>query len=293
MRKISKKGVSVVNKPEVQIIIPVYNAEKYLRTCLDSVRAQTFEGWQALLIDDASSDRSMEIIEEYCSIDKRFKCIQQNTNKGASSARNRAISQLSAEYTAFLDSDDYWEDTMLECLMKKAKENGSDVVQCRFLYDYKGGKQVLPKGAFSQDISLSGSSLKKVYIKMMTGINMNHVCMKLIRTSLIKDMQFDTSLKTAEDLKFCVELFKKVKKYDFINKALYHYYRNETSLTGKGLSYKEKFKANARVSQELVKALPDWDMNTPFYTILSLMRPYVITISKIWRMICEKIFTKG
>ena len=83
---------------------------------------------------------------------------------------------------------------------------------------------------------------------MSTGINMNHVCMKLIRTELIKDIRFDPTLKTAEDLKFCVELFCKVESYYFINRAFYHYCRNEESLTGRGLGGREKLKANRRVS---------------------------------------------
>lgn len=281
-----------MKEPQVQIVIPVYNAEKHLRRCLDSVKSQTYAKWQVIIVDDASSDESAEIIREYCSTDARFMCIKQNQNGGAAKARNAALPYLTSEYTAFLDADDYWEYGMLAYMIEKAITNASDIVQCRFIYDFPGGKQVLPKGAFSKDVSLYGASLKQVYVKMMIGINMNHVCMKLIRTSLIKGLQFDTSLKTAEDLAFCIKLFQKVKRYDFIDKAFYHYYRNETSLTGNGLSLVEKFRANKRISEDLIAALPGWGLDKAFYKGLSYMRPYIIAVSKIWRMIYEKAFSK-
>ncbi|MBO5033728.1 MAG: glycosyltransferase family 2 protein [Lachnospiraceae bacterium] len=281
-----------MGSPRIQIIIPVYNAENYLKRCLDSIQMQTFTDWQAIIVDDASFDGSTDIIKDYCSADERFVYIRLEVNSGAAAARNVALSRLSSEYTAFLDADDYWEHDMLAHLMEKAEKNASDIVQCRFIYDFPGGKQLLPKGAFSKDVSLCDESLRQVYLRMMTGINMNHVCMKLMRTQLLKGMQFDTRLKTAEDLNFCIRLFQRVRKYDFINEALYHYCRNETSLTGNGLSAMEKFKANKHISDDLIDALPALGMDNIFYRGLSYMRPYTITVSKIWRMLCEKVILK-
>ena len=282
-----------MKKSKIQIIIPVYNAEKYLRRCLESVKNQTFGDWQAIVVDDASADDSKNIIEEYTFLDERFIYIRQETNKGASASRNVALEMVNAEYVAFLDADDYWERDMLESMLEKAEKHSCDIVQCRFIYDFTCGKKVLPKGAFNKDAELSGDLLKNVYIKMMTGINMNHVCMKLIRTSIIKGLRFDTTLKTAEDLKFCIGLFKNVKKYFFVNNVLYHYCRNEESLTGKGLSFKEKFNANRSVSKELVKTLPEWGIDNVFYRMMSYARPYTIAFSKVFRMIREKMSAKS
>ena len=277
-----------MNNYAVQIIIPVYNSGEYLHRCLDSLKAQTFDGWQAILIDDGSTDDSAEIIREYSEKDDRF-CYMRQENSGVSVARNTALSKLDAEYAAFLDSDDYWEPDMLELLCTKAKEHDADVVQCRYMYDYTSGKQEIPKGAFPKDEVLQGKSLRKVYLKMMTGITMNHVCMKLVKTSLICDLRFDTALKTAEDLHFCVRLFKNVKKYCFINKPLYHYCRNENSITGKGLSFKERFKANRYVSREMAKTLPYWGVDDIYHRFLTYARPYTIILSKITRVLREKL----
>ena len=271
----------------VQIVIPVYNSGKYLHRCLDSLKAQTFENWQAILIDDGSKDNSADIIKEYSLDDERFSYTRQE-NSGVSATRNNALSRLDAEYTAFLDSDDYWEPDMLELLYTKAKESGADVVQCKYMYDYTNGKQEIPEGAFKTDQCLEGKALKKVYLRMMTGINMNHVCMKLIKTSLLTNLRFDLSLKTAEDLHFCVRLFKNVKKYCFINKPLYHYCRNENSITGKGLPFTEKLKANRYVSKEMARALPCWGIDTLPYRFLTYARPYTIIFSKVIRILREK-----
>lgn len=282
-----------MSQPKVQIIVPVYNASKYIKRCFDSLTNQTYANWEAIVIDDASTDNSREVLQEYISGDERFKFVPLDENHGVSRVRNLALSMITEKYTAFLDSDDYWETDMLEVMVKKAEESDFDIVQCRFMYDYPGGRQELPIGAFNKNIELDKTNMKKVYFKMATGINMNHVCMKLIKSELISGMQFDTELKTAEDLNFCVKMFSKVSKYCFVNKALYHYCRNEDSLTGKGLGAKEKLKANRMVSKTMIKELPAWGKDNLHWRVLCFMRPYIIIISKAIRTVKEKLFSEN
>ena len=281
-----------MSMPMVQVVIPVYNSAKYLKRCLDSLINQTYPYWEAIIIDDKSTDNCVEIIKEYQNKDDRLVLYALEKNRGVSGVRNFALEKLSAKYTAFLDSDDFWEPDMLDVMVKKAEEEDFDVVQCRFLYDYTGGKQVLPKGAFISDKRLDKNNIKKIYYKMALGINMNHVCMKLIRTELVKDLRFDTTLKTAEDLQFCVKLFCNVESYYFIDKAFYHYCRNEESLTGKGLGGKEKLEANKRVSRDMHDAISKLGIDTVSLKMLCVLRPYIIILSKIFRMIKEKMFSE-
>lgn len=276
----------------IQIIIPVYNSSETLGKCLDSLKAQTYTCWQAIVVDDKSKDNSLDILNEYAARDSRFRVVAAEKNGGSSAARNIALDMADSEYVAFLDSDDYWEPDMLETLLEKADEYGCDVVQCRFIYDFPGGRLLLPAGAFDKDIYLEGRKLNKVYLKMMTGINMNHVCMKLIRTSLIKDIRFDSTYRTAEDLDFCVRLFGSADKYYFSTKPMYHYCRWENSLTGRGLSFKVKLDANRRVSKTMLTMLPRWGIDNWFYRMLTLLRPYIIIISKVFRMFREKLLTR-
>ena len=281
-----------MSKPKVQIVIPVYNSAKYLRRCLDSLLEQTYPYWEAIMVNDASKDNSAEIMKEYQAKDDRITVYNFEENQGVSKVRNFALEKLSEKYTAFLDSDDFWEKDMLEVMVEKAESENIDVVQSRYYYDYAGGRQVLPKGVFKEDTAIDKNHINKIYYKMSTGINMIHVCMKLIRTELIKDIRIDPTLKTAEDLKFCTKLFCKVGSYYFINRPFYHYCRNEESLTGKGLGGIEKFKANRRVSGDMLKAIKELGIDTPLLKILCILRPYTIIVSKILRMVKEKLFSK-
>ena len=278
--------------PRVQVIIPVYNAERYLCCCLDSLKNQTCSEWEALLVDDCSEDNSREIIKKYQKDDARFTLICQEQNGGVAKARNTALAKTTAPYIAFLDSDDYWEPDMLKKLLEEAEKTDADVVQCRFIYDFAGGKQKLPAPAFPQYTHLEQKGIRKVYLRMMTGINMNHVCMKLIKRETVADLFFDPALKTAEDLKYCVYMFAHVKRYSFIPDVMYHYRRNDTSLTGKGLKYREKMKANRLVSKDLAKTLSRMGIKNPVYFLLAHLRPYIITVSKILRMMQEKIMAE-
>lgn len=276
----------------VQIVIPVYNAASTIRRCLDSLQNQTFKDWNAILIDDCSTDNGKQIIDEYLKNDSRFSYYKNEANCGASKTRNNALDKITSEYVAFIDSDDFWDADMLRVLYDKAREYDADVVQCRFIYDFSNGTQVLPKGVFDKEVFLEGKALRKAYLKMMTGINMNHVCMKLIKSSLIKDIRFDTTMPTAEDLDFCVRMFNNVKRYCFTPKVMYHYFRHSESLTGQGLPVKTRLKANIKVSGQIKRSLPKWGIDTLPYRFLADMRPYIIIISKVFRILREKLVSR-
>ena len=278
-----------MNPYQIQVVIPVYNGEATLARCLDSLLAQTFLQWQALVVDDASLDRTEDILREYAAKDNRFRCFRAERNCGAAGARNLALSVADAPYLAFLDADDVWEPTMLEVLCRCAKQWKADVVQCQYLYELPGGARVYPKGAFPRNTLLERKQLRKVYRRMMTGINMNHVCMKLISRPCLEGMRFREDLQTAEDLDFCVRMFQRVRRYYFTTDKLYHYCRNTGSLTGGGLSFRQKLHDNQEESKTLADALQGWGIDRPWYRLLAWGRPYLIMVSKTVRVIREKI----
>ncbi|RHH71582.1 MULTISPECIES: glycosyltransferase family 2 protein [Vagococcus] len=98
----------------VSIIMPAYNAEKYLHISIESVLNQTYKSWELLICDDCSTDNTFSIITKYSKLDKRIKAYQLSTNQGAASARNFAIEKASGDYISFLDSDDMWKNNKLE-----------------------------------------------------------------------------------------------------------------------------------------------------------------------------------
>ena len=114
---------------KVSVIIPVYNTEKYLRECLESVISQTFTDIEIICVNDGSTDSSLAILEEYASNDKRIKVLKQK-NKGAGSARNFGLKYATGEFLSFLDSDDFFENNFIEQMYSKAKETNADLVMC-------------------------------------------------------------------------------------------------------------------------------------------------------------------
>lgn len=118
----------------VSVIVPVYNVEKYLDECIKSIMEQSYTNLEILLIDDGSSDNSINICNRYSLIDNRIRVISQK-NGGASKARNRGIRESCGEYIIFIDSDDYWDDLdALKVMIGNMSESGADILQFGYKY---------------------------------------------------------------------------------------------------------------------------------------------------------------
>ena len=128
---------------QVSVVVPVYNMEKHLRQCLDSVAGQTLRELEIICVDDGSTDASPEILSEYAHRDSRFQIITQE-NAGPGAARNRGLSRADGEYIIFLDCDDWFEPDMLEFMRKRAEETGADVTVCRAVEFDTGTGRELP-----------------------------------------------------------------------------------------------------------------------------------------------------
>ena len=120
-----------MNVPKISIIVPVYNVEKYLKKCLDSIINQTLADIEIIIVNDESPDNSQEIIEEYAVIDKRIKVINRK-NGGLSMARNSGMSVATGEYIGFVDSDDWVEIEMFEKMYDLASKHSADIVICDY-----------------------------------------------------------------------------------------------------------------------------------------------------------------
>ena len=119
------------------IIIPIYNSEKYLRQCLDSILGQTYKDLEVILVNDGSKDGSLQICDQYCAEDTRFHAIHRQQGKGAASARNTGTDVASGDYIVYVDSDDYIEDAMFLADIKKQAEKGYDVICYKFRKYYE------------------------------------------------------------------------------------------------------------------------------------------------------------
>lgn len=114
----------------VSIIIPVYNGHKYLCNCVDSVLAQTYKNLEIILINDGSTDNSLDICKEYAKNDDRIKIVNLPQNSGQSYARNAGVKSATGTWIAFCDNDDSYEPEMIEVLVKNARENNVKISGC-------------------------------------------------------------------------------------------------------------------------------------------------------------------
>ncbi|MCR5290992.1 MAG: glycosyltransferase [Treponema sp.] len=120
--------------PEISIIVPVYNTEKYIKKCLDSIKQQTFTDFEVILIDDGSTDSSPQILDSFCSTDSRFKVFH-NKNQGVTKVRIDGLAKASGEYIVWIDSDDWVEQNHLALLHETITKEHADICVCNFVKD--------------------------------------------------------------------------------------------------------------------------------------------------------------
>lgn len=147
--------------PKISVIIPVYNVEKYLRRCLDSVLSQTFSDWEAICVDDGTKDSSGKIIDEYAAKDSRFVAVHKE-NGGLSDARNAAMEHVRGEFVVYLDSDDFIHPQTFEIAMSIQRRSGADIVSWYKDRAYRN-KLILRILFDSEDVNYKPSSFFKTY----------------------------------------------------------------------------------------------------------------------------------
>lgn len=210
----------------VSVIIPVYNVEKYIRQCLDSVIDQTFTNFEVILVDDGSTDRSGDICDEYSKRDTRFKAIHK-MNGGSSSARNIGIDASLGECIYFLDSDDWIEKETLEVLLLNMGKNSRSIVICG--YAISDGSSVISKT--KQEFFTNDS--KQIINRFIRKEYSYSVWNKLYCRKLIKEnrIYFPTRIKYGEDQSFNLIYLSYCDNSIVISQSLYNYRIRKGSIT--------------------------------------------------------------
>jgi len=210
----------------ISIVVPVFNSEKYLNACLDSIISQTYENWEAILIDDGSVDRSLEICNEYSEKDKRFILVHQE-NKGVSGARNRGILETRGKYICFIDSDDAVKEDYLSYLYSMIAKDGVTLACCDFARE-KNTDTV-------KVVSERDNAIKSLF--NVNGGVQGYIGGKIFCADIIKDnnLLFDVDKKLCEDLLFQYDYFslcdESCKVY-ISGRGLYIYNPHEASALG-------------------------------------------------------------
>lgn len=197
---------------KLSIIVPVYNVEKFLNKCLDSLVGQEMEDYEIILVDDGSKDASGRICDEYAEKYPELVRVMHIDNGGQGRARNFGIEEAKGEYLGFVDSDDWVETDMYPKLCQRADETGADVVVCDFMAEFDDGRSEYMKACLQEHwLSSAGSS-----------------CNKIFRRSRVGEVRFPGGL-WYEDFYFSAMLLLKSAHTEFIEEPLYIYRRGQES----------------------------------------------------------------
>ena len=210
--------------PKISIIIPVYNVQKYLPCCLDSVQNQTFQEFEAILVDDGSTDESGSICDRYAKMDPHFSVLHKD-NGGQSSARNMGLDHCCGEYVCFLDSDDYLEPNYLEYLYNEINESHYDFVSCTANF-VNGKNEFIRRNDYEVERKEIVGDMFETYFH--SNLIEDAVWNKIYRRELFSDLRFEEGI-IFEDSLFIIRLLKKCKMGLFTCKFLYNYRIREGS----------------------------------------------------------------
>lgn len=214
---------------KVSVIIPAYNAEKYIKKCLDSIINQVYKNLEIIIIDDASTDSTKEIISMYAKNDNRIIPFYQSTNKGVSAARNVGLKAATGEYIVFVDSDDYLTKEAIRRMVDLSLKYNSDFIDNYHLLRYtnkKGKVLKFTEKKVPKNVLVMGNIKDNPKIITMA----TYVTGKLIKKSLFDGLEFDENLKCYEDMVLEHQIKPRIKNYVFMNRVVYIYEQRPTSL---------------------------------------------------------------
>lgn len=204
--------------PKVSVIVPIYNVEKYLEKCINSLLSQTLEDIQIILVNDGSKDNSGNIAKECEKNNKNRIIYVEKENGGLSDARNYGLKYATGDFIAFLDSDDYIEKNAYEEMYNKVIEENADYVECDFIWEFPNKIRVDKQYPYKN---------KKEMLSFVRVVAWN----KLIKRQLITDnnLEFPKGLRY-EDVEFTYKLIPFINKFAYVDKPFIHYVQRKGSI---------------------------------------------------------------
>ena len=247
--------------PLISVVVPVYNSEAYLDECILSILNQSHENLELILVDDGSTDSSVEICQQYATFDKRVKVVCQQ-NQGAAAARNTGILQCQGIYIGFVDSDDYIDRDMYEVLLKKSMDFDADVAQIlsRRVDDAHHilNEKLIRKTEGVADICSNRTEAIEHYMRG------NHsLCSHLYKADLFSTVKIPEGM-IGEDIAVIIPLYSQIKRLVKINQYKYNYRYNQNSVT------------NTPLNQRKLNLLDEFERQAELYKNNTLYRDLTI-----------------
>jgi len=236
-------------EPLISVIVPVYNGEKFLNECLDSIEKQTYRHFEAIIINDGSTDATLSILNRYAAADKRFKVFSQD-NTGQSGARNAALDLVSGKYLTMVDADDIIDKDFLKTLYVLSIETGDDIVACRPTQD-------MTELGLYNDVYSSVDSLSYMKLTLSQKAYDHSVWGKLYKTDIWENIRFKDLY--YEDLEVFPRIFLKTPNVTVTNARLYFYRSNENSFIN---TFSPKRLDVLKSADNVISTLREHDCNT-------------------------------
>ena len=247
-------------KVDVSIVVPIYNSEETLKKCLDSILKQKYTNFEVILINDGSSDESLNICRDYSNNYENIIIIDKK-NEGSSVARNKGIDRASGRYIMFIDSDDWIEDTMIKDKYELAMKYNTDMVISGIKVDYMKKNESVKtiinnyKFSFWKNIDEISSNIINIFENAL----INSSCNKLYKTSILKENNiYFQRTEVGEDTLFNLSVLEKINSLLITDKSYYHYnkFDNKETLTGKIID--ESYKKYIYIHEEMLRLFEKW-----------------------------------
>lgn len=218
--------------PEISIIVPVYNVEKYLDKCVNSILDQTFQEFELILVDDGSPDNSGKMCDAFADMDKRISVIHQE-NGGLSAARNAGIEIAKGRYIGFVDSDDYIAEDMYELLYTNLKKEDADLSTVGFLDVYAGKEPVIKEKKYI--VTDMVGAAKITFEGKLSTISATN---KLYKREIFDHVRYPVGMIT-EDAAVILDVLEETSKVVIDTSQKYYYYHRENSISSNHFSLKD------------------------------------------------------
>ncbi|MCM1286175.1 MAG: glycosyltransferase [Acetobacter sp.] len=221
----------------ISIIVPIYNVEKYINKCVDSILSQTYKNIELILVDDGSPDNCPQICDRYAELDKRVKVVHKE-NGGLMSARQAGLKKANGDYIGFVDGDDWIEPDMYECFHNVIEKYNPDMALCEFIYAYPD-KDIFSDQKLSAEYFTKDKMIKEIYPTMLFKapyyhFGINPCCWsKVYKKELLENCLYKVTpkIKIGEDAAFTYPCLIDAESLAYVDKALYHYRNNPDSMT--------------------------------------------------------------
>ena len=229
----------------ISVIIPIYNVEKYLDRCVDSIINQTYKNLEIILVDDGSPDNCPKMCDDYAKKDSRIRVVHKE-NGGLSDARNAGMEVATGEYVSFIDSDDYISLDFYETLFQTMIDNDSDIVECSVVKFYENEKF----DEYSDDLKVTNYETVDALDGLISENPFKqHVWNKLYKSSVALDIPYAVG-KLNEDEFWTYQVFGKAKKVTRINKTMYYYFQRNGSIMGNSYNIRRLDALEGKVNRQ-------------------------------------------